>query len=189
MRTNDAEDSTKVLHTEHRPMNRCLLFVALLSSSSFAQAGFETLIPPQALGETLHIDRDYVSVDGYWVSSDEHSRMAGPSVSSITCDRKENICEEEQGNITVMGNAFTLSADHLEYKIERWTTKDIVAARIGGLCRVQSVIKIDIESKRVLYSEALSEPVDEKLPKLSKDICNLTGMNLELKQSAMFVKK
>jgi hypothetical protein len=170
-------------------MNRNILVFALLSGVSFAQAGFETLLPPQALGETLHIDRDYASVDGHWVPSDEHSKMAGPSVSSISCDRKEGTCEEEQGNITMMGNPFTLSAEHLEYKIERWTAKDIVAARIGGVCRVRSVIKIDIEAKRVLYSEALSEPVDDKLPKMSKNICNLTGMHLELKQSTMFVKK
>jgi hypothetical protein len=170
-------------------MNRYILILMLLSGSSFAQAGFETVVPPQTLGDTLHIDRDYVSVDGHWVPSDEHSKMAGPSVSSISCDRKENICEEEQGNITVMGNSFSLSADHLEYKIERWTAKDIVAARIAGICRVRSVIKIDLEAKSVLYSEALSEPVDEKLPKMSKDVCNMTGMNLELKQSTMWVNK
>jgi hypothetical protein len=135
------------------------------------------------------IDRDYVTVDGHWIPSDEHSKMTGPSVSSIVCDRKEAICAEEQGNITVMGNSFTLSADHLEYKIERWTAKDIVASHIGGICRVRDVIKIDIEAKRVLYSQALSEPVDDKLPKMSKDACNLVGMNLELKQSTMWVKK
>lgn len=170
-------------------MNRFILIVMLLSGASFAQAGFETVIPAQALGDTLHIDRDFVSVDGHWVASDEKSKMTGPSVSSITCDRKEGICEEEQGNITVMENTFTLSADHLEYKIERWTAKDIVASHIGGICRVRDVIKIDIEAKRVFYSQALSEPVDDKLPKMSKDACNLVGMNLELKQSTMWLKK
>lgn len=170
-------------------MNRCLLIVVVLSGVSFAQGGFETLIPPQELGDSLHIDRDYVSVDGHWVPSDEKSKMTGPSVSSIVCDRKEATCEEEQGNIMVMGNSFTLSADHLEYKIERWTAKDIVASHVGGICRVRDVIKIDIEGKRVFYSQALSEPVDDKLPKMSKDACNLVGMNLELKQSTMWVKK
>jgi len=170
-------------------MNRCILVVILLSGASFAQAGFDTVIPPQPLGDTLHIDPDYVTVDGHWIPSDEKSKMTGPSVSSIVCDRKEGICEEEQGNITVMGNSFTLSADHLEYKIERWTAKDIVASHIGGICRVRDVIKIDIEAKRVFYSQALSEPVDDKLPKMSKDACNLVGLNLELKQSTMWVKK
>jgi hypothetical protein len=164
------------------------VLLVILSASAFAQAGFDTLIPPEPLGDTLHIDADYVSVQGHWVATGD-SKLAGPSVSSLSCDRKEGTCEEEQGNITVMGNSFTLSADHLEYKIERWTANDIVAARIAGLCRVRNVIKIDLTSKRVFYSEALSEPVDEKLPKMSKDICKLTGMNLELKQSAMFIKK
>jgi hypothetical protein len=162
--------------------------IFLLLSPGFAQAGFDTLLPDQPLGDTLHIDPDYVSVQGHWAATGD-SKLAGPSVSTLSCDRKEGICEEEQGNITVMGNSFTLSADHLEYKIERWTTKDIVAAHIGGLCRVRNVIKIDRTAKRVFYSESLSEPVDEKLPKMSKDICKLTGMDLELKQSTMFVKK
>lgn len=170
-------------------MNRYLLIVIMLSGASFAQAGFDTVIPPQALGDTLHIDRDYVTVDGHWIPSDEKSKMTGPSVSSIVCDRKEGTCSEEQGNITVMGdNTFTLSADHLDYKIERWTMKDIVASNVGGICRVRNVIKIDIEAKRVFYSQALSEPVDDKLPKMSKDACNLIGMNLELKQSTLFKK-
>lgn len=169
-------------------MNRCFLIFVLLSSSGLAQSGFEPLLPPQPLGDTLHIDPDSVSVQGHWVAVGD-SKLAGPSVSSLSCDRKEGSCEEEQGNITVMVDSFNLSADHLEYRIERWTTKDIVAARIGGICRVRSVIKIDITTKRVFYSEALSEPVDEKIPKMSKDICNLTGMNLELKQSTMWVKK
>ena len=162
--------------------------IFLLLSPGFAQTGFETLLPPQPLGDTLHIEPSYVSVDGHWVATGD-SKMAGPSVSSISCDRNEGICEEEQGNITVMGNLFNLSADHLEYKIERWTSKDLVAARIGGICRVRSVIKVDIAAKRVFFSEALSEPVDEKLPKMPKDICNMTGMNLELKQSTMFIRK
>lgn len=164
------------------------VLLVVLSASAFAQAGFDTVIPPQPLGDTLHIDADFVSVEGHWVPTGD-SKLAGPSVSSISCDRNEGTCEEEQGNITVMGNSFILSADHLEYKIERWTTKDIIAARIGGACRVRSVIKIDLAAKKVFYSEALSEPVDEKLPKMSKDICKLTGMDLELMQSMMFVKK
>ena len=171
-------------------MKTFVLIVVLLSGlSAFSQAGFETVIPAQPLGDSLHIDQNYVSVQGHWVALDEHSKLAGPSVSTISCDRSRKTCEEEQGNIAVIGNSFSLSADHVEYEIERWTSKEIVAANVGGLCRVRNVIKIDIATKRVYSSQTLSEPVDDQLPKLSKEMCNLVGMNLELKSSTLWVKK
>ena len=171
-------------------MNHFTLAVLLLSAlSASGQGGFVTVIPAQPLGDTLHVDVDYASVDGHWIALDDHSELAGPSVSSISCDRRRGMCEEEEANITVMGNSFTLSADHVEYQIERWTTTDIVAANIGGLCRVRTVIKIDITSKRVYSSQNLSEPMDEKLSKSTRDICKLTGMNLELKSSTLWVRK
>ena len=166
-----------------------LIAVLFFSQSAFPQAGFETVIPAEALGGNLHIEPSYVSVQGHWIPLDERSKLAGPSVSSINCDRSLGTCEEEQGNITVIGKSFSLSADHLEYKVERWTSKEIVAANVGGICRVRNVIKIDITTKRVFSSQSLSEPVDQQLPKLSKDMCNLVGMNLELKSSTMWVKK
>jgi hypothetical protein len=171
-------------------MNHFVLIAVLFSGlSAFAQAGFETVIPAEPLGDALHIDQNYASVQGHWVPLDEHSKLAGPSVSTISCDHNQGTCEEEEGNIAVIGNSFSLSADHVEYKIERWTAKEIVAANVGGVCRVRSVIKIDITTKRVYSSQTLSEPVDDKLPQLSKDMCNLVGMNIELKSSTLWVKK
>ena len=47
-------------------MNRLVLIVVLLfGRSAFGQAGFETVIPAQPLGDALHIDADYVSVQGH----------------------------------------------------------------------------------------------------------------------------
>ena len=53
--------------------------LVILSASAFAQAGFETLIPPEPLGDTLRIDADFVSVQGHWVATGD-SKLAGPSV-------------------------------------------------------------------------------------------------------------
>ena len=106
-----------------------------------------------------------------------------------SCNRSEALCDEDEANIAVMGNTFTLSADRLEYRVERWTDKEIVAANVGGICRVRNVLKFDLVQKKVYSMQALSEPIDEKLPKMSKDACKLVGMNLELKTNTLWVKK
>jgi len=95
-----------------------------------------------------------------------------------SCNRSEALCDEDEANIAVMGNTFTLSADRLEYRVERWTDKEIVAANVGGICRVRNVLKFDLVQKKVYSMQALSEPIDEKLPKMSKDACKLVGMNI-----------
>ncbi len=168
-------------------MKRLMLGMVLMSSLlSFGQVRFDTVIPPEPLGGMLHIDRDTLFVEGHWVALDEKSKLSGPSVSTINCYRKRGICEEEQANINMMEDQFTLTADHLEYRIERWTEKDIVASNVSGVCKVRHVIKVDVAEKRVYTSDTLSEPLDGNLPQLSKDMCKMNGLNLELKRTTMW---
>jgi hypothetical protein len=169
-------------------MKRVLfLTIMFVTLPTYAQGGFETVIPDKPV--TLQITPDSVWVEGHWVALDKQSTLSGPSVSTISCDRHRGECDEQQANIVVMDNTFGLSADDLEYKIERWTSKEIVASNVGGICRVRNVLKFDLEAKRVYSLQTLSEPMDEKLPQMSKDACKKIGMNLELKASTLWVKK
>jgi hypothetical protein len=173
---------------------RRLLILAMTLGSSLAsgQGGFETVIPSQP----VHINADadasgYAYTTGHWVpidKSDKKSELAGPSTSEITCDRPEKVCHETQANMTVMDHSFSLSADYIEYKVVRWNAKEIVAQNVNGLCRALNVLKFDLVQKRVYYSQTLSEP-DNNLPKVSKDLCDMIGMNLELKASTMWRKE
>jgi len=46
-------------------------------------------------------------------------------------------------------------------------------------------MKFDRVQKRIYWMQTLSEPLTD-LPKMSKDICDAVGMNLELKADAMW---
>ena len=76
------------------------------------------------------------------------------------------------GDEGVMGNTLTLTPDNLEYTVERWTPKEIVAFQLRRYLPVRNVLKFDLVEKRGYYSQALSDPVDSKMPKMSKDICS-----------------
>jgi hypothetical protein len=164
-----------------------ILSVMLATLPAAAQGGFQTVIPDKPIN--LQVTPDTLWVEGHWIALDKQSTLSGPSVSTISCDRHSGECDEQQANITVMDNAFSLSADVLEYKIERWTNKEVVASNVAGICKVRNVLKFDLEAKRVFSLQTLSEPVDEKLPQMSKDACKKIGMNLELKASTMWAKQ
>ena len=112
--------------------------------------------------------------------------MTGPGVSEISCDRAAKTCTDTNANMVVFKDGtFTLSSGYDEYQVERWTNKEIVASQVTGICRVRNVIKFDLVTKRVYWSQTLSEPITG-MPKLSTELCNAVGMNLELKDSALF---
>ena len=100
-------------------------------------------------------------------------------MSTIFCQCSQNVCNEENASINVMEGMFSLTPEQLEYTVERWTPREIVAASVSGICRIRNVLKFDLVEKRVYYSQTLSEPVDLKMPKMSKDICSAVGMNPE----------
>lgn len=129
---------------------------------------------------------DDAYVQGDWVAMDKHSELAGISTSEIICSRKGMVCHESQANLTIMGNAFTLRPDYLDYKITRWNSREIVANNISGICRVNNSLKFDRKNKKVYFLATLSEPV-ENLPKMSKEICNAAGeQRLELQGNTMY---
>ncbi len=82
---------------------------------------------------------------------------------------------------------FTLTADHAEYQIDRWNEEEIVAkGQPTGICKVLNVLRIDLKLKKIYAFQTLSEPVDEHLPKLSKDLCSAVGSNWELHKETPF---
>jgi hypothetical protein len=166
-------------------VKRFILLVVFASLTAVAQKGFETTISAEPIN--LHASSTDAYVQGHWVAQDKQSELTGPSVSEISCDRQTRTCHESQANIMVMGNTFSLSADSVDYKVERWNEKEIVAKNIGGLCRILNVLKFDLVQKRVYAFQTLSEPTND-LPKLSKEICAHANMNLELKADTMWRK-
>src|SRR5690349_17938322 len=152
------------------PMTRTisLALISLASVTAIAQQGFDTIVPDQPV--ILHVNSNGVGVTGHWVALDQKSELSGPSVSEINCDHRK--CVESQANMTVMKDGtFGLSADTVEYTIERWTEREIVASNVGGLCRVRNVLKFDFVEKRVFSLQTLSEPIDERLPQRTKETC------------------
>jgi len=166
-------------------VKRFILLVVFTSLTAVAQNGFETTVPAEPI--TLRATATDAYVQGHWVAQDKQSELTGPSVSEIFCDRKTQTCHESQANIAVTGNMFSLIADSLDYKIERWNEKEIVAKNIGGICRVLNVLKFDLVQKKVFAFQTLSEPTND-LPKMSKELCSHVGMNLELKAGTMWRK-
>lgn len=131
------------------------------------------------------VTTSYAYVSGNWIALDERSKLPGVSMSQITCDRKEMVCQELQGNLVVQGNMFSLVPDDVQYQITRWTPDEIVASNIGGICKVMNTLKFDLKNKKVYSLQSLSEPV-ENLPKMSRDACNAVGQRLELRAATMY---
>src|SRR5262249_44743621 len=129
-------------------------------------------------------------VEGHWVPvdpGDRKSRLPGPCISQISCDDAGRVCYEKQANILVFGDMFSLNADYVQYTVERWNEKEIVASTTEGICRVRNVIKFDRVNRKVYWMMTLSEPLND-LPKWSKDACDDAKMYLELKASTMWKK-
>jgi hypothetical protein len=145
-----------------------------LLSNQQEQNGFVTAIPERPV-DFSQVDDTLAYAYGHWSALDTHSELTGPSVSEISCDHKT--CRESQANIVSFGDTFTMNADTVEYTVERYNSKEIVASNVGGICHVRNVIKFDRIGKRVYSSQTLSEPSDNPL-------CKGVGMNLELKDTA-----
>lgn len=137
---------------------------------------------------SLYVHNGYVSASGVWVDMESKNPPAGPSVSDISCVRSEGTCEEAQAIIVGFGDGtFTLTADHAEYQVERWNEEEIVAkGQPTGICKALNVLRIDLKLKKVYAFQTLSEPVNEHLPKLSKDLCSAVGSNWELHKDTPF---
>ena len=171
-------------------MRRFVLLAMVTSSSlALAQNGFVTTVPDEPVNFSRVSDAS-AWAEGHWVPvdpSDRKSAMLGPSISQIFCDHSAKVCTEKQANIVVDGDAFALNADYVEYTVERWNTREIVASHLEGSCRVRNVIKFDRVNSRVYWIQTLSEPFNN-LPKREQDICRDAHMNLELKASTMWKK-
>jgi hypothetical protein len=171
-------------------MRRFVLLVVVISASfALAQNGFVTTIPDEPVNFSQVSDGS-AWIEGHLVTvdpSDRKSAMLGPSISQIFCDHSAKVCSEKQANIIVDGDMFSLTADYVEYTIERWNAREIVASHVEGSCRVRNVIKFDRVSSTVYWTQTLSEPLND-LPKREQDICKDAHMNLELKASTMWKK-
>src|SRR5713101_3086194 len=142
-----------------------LSILMILSTLAVGQNGFTPTIPDQPVH--LHTTGSYAQVQGHWVSitDDKKFTLPGPSISDILCYQK--VCHEKQANIILMGDTFTMNTDYIDYGVERWTNKEIVASTIDGICRVRNVIKFDLVQKRVYWMQTLSEPTND-LPQLQR---------------------
>ncbi len=136
----------------------------------------------------VYIHDGYVGASGVWVDPAGKNPPAGPSVSHITCLRSDGTCEEAQAIIVGVGDGtFSVIADHAEYQIDRWNEEEIVAkGQPSVICKVLNVVRIDLRLKKVYAFQTLTEPVDEHLPKLSKDLCGMVGSNWELHEETPF---
>ena len=151
-----------------------------------AQGGFTTIAPDRPVIIIQVPDAGDVLVSGHWVVLDNKSELTGPSVSEIHCDHE--MCHESQANMTVFKDGtFSVDADYVEYEVERWNKNEIVAKNVRGICRMLNVLKFDLVQKKVYSLSTLSEPTND-LPKLSKEVCAVSGMNLELKDMTIWKK-
>jgi hypothetical protein len=82
---------------------------------------------------------------------------------------------------------FSVDANYVEYEVERWNTREIVAKNVRGMCRMLNVLKFDLVQKKVYSLSTLSEPTND-LPKLSRELCAVSGTNLELKDMTIWKK-
>lgn len=166
-----------------------ILGLLFLSPAALGQHGFNTVIPDQPV-DFGQVNDSNAWVRGHWIAADPASKkdeLAGPSTSEISCNHSSKTCTDTNANIVVTGSTFELSGGHDEYTVERWDSREIVASNVGGICRVRNVLKFDRVQKRVYWMQVLSEPIDD-LPKGTKETCKLVGMNLELKNSTLWVK-
>src|SRR5690348_14489540 len=139
----------------------CLGLLVLISSVLlFAQTGPPPFQPMTQHPVLLQADPDHIYVEGYWIPIDKQSTPTGPSVSEISCERRESNCHEAQANIIVVSEGiFTLVAASVDYRILRWNSKEVVARNEPtGICRVVNVLKFDLQAKKVYALQTLSEP-------------------------------
>jgi len=154
----------------------------MLLPAAWAQNGFTTTIPDEPV--TLVVDSDQVFVTGHWVAADKQSEPTGPTVSRISCDKQ--ICRESQANIVLFpDNTFTMTTDYVEYKVETFNSKAIVATSTQGVCGVRTVLKFDLIHKSVYWTMRPSAPSND-LPRVSSKACDSAQMNLELKGETMW---
>jgi hypothetical protein len=159
------------------------LLLLSLSSVMWGQNGFNTAWPDKPVVFDQVTDGAAV-VSGHWVDAGKKPDMAGPSVSQISCDHK--ICREEQANLVVIDNLFSMTVDHAEYAVERWNSKEIVAATANtantdGTCHVRLTLKFDRVNKRVYWMQSITEPTTDRF-------CTAAGLTLELKGDTAWVK-
>jgi len=161
-----------------------ILVLFAVTLSVHAQGGFTTVVPDSPVN--MQLSGSDVFVSGHWVALDK-SELAGPAVSEIHCDRQ--MCHESQANITVFKDGtFTMTTGYVEYQVERWNKNEIVAKNVSGICRTLNVIKFDLVQKKVYSMQTLSEPTND-LSQMSKKICAMAGMNLELKDIAVWKRQ
>lgn len=158
-------------------------FVASLSLCCFAQHGFK----PVTDGPVL-IFRDknlYAHAKGYWQDQDvKKPQLAGLSSSEITCTSDDHLCVEDQANMTSVGPLWMLEADHVEYKIDRWTAEELVAHKdppASAICKLRITLRFDFKLSKVYWMQTLNEPINESAPKLVQQECAVAGMSLELR--------
>jgi hypothetical protein len=166
-----------------------VIVVVLLASLAFAQGGFVTTIPDEPV-DFSQVGDSGAWVEGHWAPvdpTDRKSKMLGPSISQISCDHSSKVCYEKQANVVVINDMFTLTADFVEYTVERWSKREIVASTVQGSCRVRNVIKFDRVNGKVYWMQTVSEPLND-LPEKEQGVCNDAHMYLELKASTMWKK-
>ena len=128
----------------------------------------------------IQVDDSSAYAKGRWAALDDKSSIPGIDTSEILCLRSAMVCHETQANLTDLGDGtFTLEGDSVDYQVTRWTSTEIVAQNISGACRALNALKVDLAHNKVYASQSLSEPI-ENLPKMSKELCQLVGMRLEL---------
>jgi len=159
-----------------------------------AQNGFKPLTN-ETLSSSFIVaaDGSFVHVSGHWEALDQHSKLSGPCVSEIFCDYGEHFCDEEHAIVVVNGDTFGLSVGHVRYKIIRWTPTEIVAENVAGLCRLRSVLKIDLSQKRVYDMVELDEPIEgmsQDRKRLCSDMAGVfsTAMYHELRDNTVWRK-
>ena len=190
------EEHTAMYRRNH--LSTPVWIIVLGPALAFAQTpNYQYAKTPVTSGKFVHlqdglapvnVQNGSVSASGVWVDAEKKNPPAGPSVSNISCLKSEQTCQELEANIADFGDGtFSLSADRAEYHVERWNDREIVAkGEPIGICKVLNVLRIDLKLKKVYVFETLSEPVDEHLPQVSKDLCNKVGSNWELHEQTPF---
>ena len=153
-----------------------VVLLLLLSTIAIAQRGkAEFAEKPVKDGPFTHLTdepaklfvyKDSVSALGVWVASGSSSAPAGPSVSSIYCNHRENTCHEQMANILAVGDTFSLNPDSADYSVTKWNENEIVAENrdvegplLAGPCHLMGVLKIDLLHKKLYAYQTLTEPV------------------------------
>lgn len=165
------------------------IIIVFFTYVAAGQNGFEPAanIPVAVLGDKSN----YVIVQGHWVEhDDQHRELAGPSTSTITCINGEKICVEEQANLVNNSGIWILTAEHLEYKIDRWDSQELVAHKDpdrSAACKVRITLRFDFTLNKIYWLQSLSEPPDESIPKPLQYACSMSAMSLEMRDGKRFL--